>query len=203
MLAAAGLVAVCAVAAASVVLRVAPRGNPVEAARRLGSDGTFWTAGVPVAPPPLASGRGTIAPWRVGIQAGHWQIDQLPDELRRLRGNTGAQWRGLAESTVNVEIARRAVRQLQEAGVSAELLPATVPPGYDADAFVAVHADGGGARDSGWKISTPWRASETSRLLRGAGRRRARVLLTRRRPLVIIGSCTGGKCPVYQGRRAT
>ena len=166
-LAAAGLVVVCAVAAASVVLRVVPRGNPAAAARKADLARDFWTVGAPVAPPLPASGRGTIAPWRVGIQAGHWQIDQLPDEQRRLRPDTGAVWRTLTEASVNLEIARRVVRQLQEAGVSAELLPAAVPPGYDADAFVAVHADdGGGPVASGWKISTPWRASEASRLLR-------------------------------------
>jgi hypothetical protein len=166
-LAAAGLAVVCAVAAASVVLRVVPRGNPAAAAKRAGFAREYWMVGAPVAPPLPASGRGTISPWRVGIQAGHWQIDQLPDEQRRLRPDTGAVWRGLTEASVNLEIARRVVRQLQEVGVSAELLPATVPPGYDADAFVAVHADdGGGADPSGWKISTPWRASEASRLLR-------------------------------------
>jgi hypothetical protein len=166
-LAAAGLVAVCAVAAASVVLRVLPRGNPAAPARRLDAERLFWTAGAPVVPPLPSSGRGTIYPWRVGIQAGHWQIDQLPDEQRRLRPDTGAAWRNLTEAAVNLEIAKRVVKQLQDAGVSAELLPATVPPGYDADAFVAIHADdGGGADPSGWKISTPWRASGASRLLR-------------------------------------
>jgi hypothetical protein len=164
-LAGAGLAAVCAVAAAGVLLRVLPRGDPAAAARRL--ERSSWTAGAPVAPTPPPSGRGTLSPWRVGIQAGHWHIDQLPDEQRRLRPDTGAAWRGLTEAAVNLQIARRVVRQLQEAGVSAELLPATVPPGYDADAFVAVHADdGGGADPSGWKISTPWRASRASRLLR-------------------------------------
>ena len=114
-----------------------------------------------------AGDRGTLTPWRVGIQAGHWQIDQLPDEQRRLRADTGAQWGSLTESAVNLEIARRVVAQLQAAGVTADLLPATVPPGYDADAFVAIHADdGAGTAASGWKIATPWRASAASRLLR-------------------------------------
>ncbi len=108
-----------------------------------------------------------LAPWRVGIQAGHLDIAELPDEQYRLRGDTGARWHALTEVAVNVAIATRVVRQLQEAGVSAELLPATVPPEYDADAFVAIHADdGGGADISGWKIATPWRSSEASRKLR-------------------------------------
>jgi hypothetical protein len=168
-LAAAGLAAVCAVAAAGVVLRVMPRGNLPAAARRADPGRAFWLTGAPVVPPLRSTGRGTLAPWKVGIQAGHWQIAQLPDEQRRLRPDTGAAWGKLTEAGVNLEIARRVVRQLTEAGVSAELLPATVPPGYDADAFVAVHADdGGGASPTGWKISTPWRASQASRLLRDA-----------------------------------
>jgi N-acetylmuramoyl-L-alanine amidase len=162
VLAGAGLVLVCAVAAASVVLRVLPRGNLAAAARRR-------AAAQPglVVPLPAARTRGVTAPWHVGIQAGHWQIDQLPDEQYRLRGDTGAQWGRLTESAVNLEIARRVVLQLQHAGVAADLLPALVPAGYDADAFVAIHADdGAGTETRGWKISTPWRASEASRRLR-------------------------------------
>jgi len=166
VLAGVGLVALCAVAAASVVLRVTPRGDPVAAARRQ-AEINPWVGPVPIVPTPAVRTRGTTSPWRVGIQAGHWQIDQLPDEQRRLRTDTGAQWGPLTEAAVNLEIARRTVRQLQEAGVCADLIPATVPPGYDADAFVAIHADdGGGTAASGWKIATPWRASEASRFLR-------------------------------------
>jgi hypothetical protein len=118
-------------------------------------------------PVPVARPRGVLAPWHVGIQAGHWQIDQLPDEQYRLRGDTGAQWRNLTEAGVNMGIARRVVRQLRDAGVIADLLPALVPPGYEADAFVAIHADDGADTvTSGWKISTPWRSSEASRRLR-------------------------------------
>ena len=162
VLAGSGLLLVCVVAAASVVLRAWPRGNMAAAARRRAS-----TAPVLAVPLPVARTRGVLAPWHVGIQAGHWQIDQLPDEQYRLRGDSGAQWRSVTEVAVNMAIATRVVRQLQEAGVTADLLPATVPPGYDADAFVAIHADdGAGTEASGWKIATPWRSSEASRRLR-------------------------------------
>ena len=162
ILAATGHVQVCPLSAASVVLRAWPRGGPAAAARRR-------SPGAPVAaaPLPIARVRGVLTPWHVGIQSGHWQIDQLPDEQYRLRADTGAQWRSLTEAAVNKEIAGRVVRQLQDAGVMADLLPATVPPAYDADAFVAIHADDGGGTDtSGWKIATPWRSSEASRRLR-------------------------------------
>jgi N-acetylmuramoyl-L-alanine amidase len=73
----------------------------------------------------------------------------------------------MTEAEVNLAIARHVALQLEEAGVIVDLLPATVPPGYDADAFVAIHADdGGGSREAGWKIASPWRSSEASRRLR-------------------------------------
>src|SRR5947208_2356373 len=42
-------------------------------------------------------------------------------------------------------------------GIPAEFLPATVPSGYAADAFVAIHADGSPSTAArGFKISTRW-----------------------------------------------
>ncbi|MGO9410568.1 MAG: hypothetical protein ACLQCB_07415, partial [Spirochaetia bacterium] len=58
-------------------------------------------------PPPLYTERGLGRPWRVGIQAGHWQIDALPDELARLRTDTGASYGNLQEVDVNLRIAQR------------------------------------------------------------------------------------------------
>lgn len=107
-----------------------------------------------------------LAPWRVGIQAGHWKIEELPEELRRLRSSTGARSGVYKEVDANLEIARRVAEYLRSAGVQVDLLPATVPPGYQADAFISIHADGAprpGVR--GWKMSTPWRSSEASRKL--------------------------------------
>jgi hypothetical protein len=109
---------------------------------------------------------GLPGPPRVGVQAGHWRIAELPDELYRLRGSTGARWGGYREVDANLEIARRVVDQLRRGGVAAELLPATIPPGYLADAFVAIHADGASRSDArGWKAATAWRASDASRQL--------------------------------------
>src|SRR5581483_10081207 len=53
--------------------------------------------------PAADSSQFSCNPCRVGLQIGHYQTDQMPDEL--------------------------------------DVLPATVPAGYSADAFVAVHAD--------------------------------------------------------------
>ena len=118
------------------------------------------------APVPAVLSGFPLSPWRVGIQAGHWKVEELPAELRRLRSSTGARYGRYREVDANLEIARRVVQYLQAAGVQVDLLPATVPRGYKADAFVSIHADGAyrpGVR--GWKMSTPWRSSDASRML--------------------------------------
>jgi N-acetylmuramoyl-L-alanine amidase len=105
-------------------------------------------------------------PKRVGIQVGHWQAKDLPDELARLRTSSGANAAGYAEANVNMEIAKRVVKLLQDRGMIVDLLPATIPPGYDADAFVSIHADGAPAGSSrGFKLATPWRTSRASQHL--------------------------------------
>lgn len=79
---------------------------------------------------------------RVGIQAGHYQIDQLPDEQQALQADYGASAGGVNEVDINLDVAQKAVAILQADGVQADLLPATVPAAYCADAFLAIHADG-------------------------------------------------------------
>ncbi len=94
---------------------------------------------------------------RVGLQVGHWQSAALPDELARLRGSTGSSGGGYREPDVARVIAERAAVYLQQAGVTVDILPATVPVGYQADAFVALHTDGSAsASTSGFKIATHW-----------------------------------------------
>ena len=110
--------------------------------------------------------RGAGAPWRVGIQIGHLHAAELPPELARLRTSTGAYAGGVAEVEINVAVAQAAAAILEAAGIEVELLPATIPPRFDADAFVAIHADGNHhAATRGYKVSPPWRASPAARLL--------------------------------------
>ncbi|MCS6881120.1 MAG: N-acetylmuramoyl-L-alanine amidase [Oscillochloridaceae bacterium] len=105
-------------------------------------------------------------PPRVGLQAGHLRADELPEELARLRTSTGARWGDVTEAELNLAIANRVRALLEAQGVVVDILPATVPPGYDADAFIAIHADGSGnSAARGWKLATPWRASAASRAL--------------------------------------
>ena len=106
---------------------------------------------------------------RVGLQVGHLHSNELPDEMAQLRTSAGAHWGNVSEASLNLDIANRVKPLLEAQGVSVELLPATVPPGYDADAFVALHSDGSnGGSAHGWKLATPWRASEASKQLFGA-----------------------------------
>jgi N-acetylmuramoyl-L-alanine amidase len=93
------------------------------------------------------------------LQVGHWHIADLPDSLARLRDQTGTAAAGRTELQLNLDFARRTAALLEAAGVQVDLLPATVPDGYRADAFVAIHADGNFARRMrGYKVAPPWRS---------------------------------------------
>src|SRR5262245_12401355 len=105
--------------------------------------------GVPSSQPPIAVGiatpasRATPAPIhaRVGLQVGHWQAEELPDELAVLRAERGASAGGYNEVDVNFAIAQQVAAILTARGIAVDILPATIPPGYTADAFVAIHCD--------------------------------------------------------------
>ena len=95
-------------------------------------------------------------PPRVGLQVGHWYAQQLPDEQADMRDNPGAIWQGWREVDVNYAVTQAAAEALRADGVRVDILPATVPPGYKADAFVAVHSDQDlSGRDArGWKVAS-------------------------------------------------
>lgn len=109
------------------------------------------------------------APPRVGLQVGHLRSNELPEELARLRTSTGTRWGGVTEAELNLDIVNRIKPLLEAEGVIVDVLPATVPPSYAADAFLAIHADGSANTAArGWKLATPWRASEASKQLMAA-----------------------------------
>ncbi len=82
-----------------------------------------------------------VAGRRVGLQIGHLRIEELPEDQARLRGQTGGSGGGVREVDINIAVVQRATLLLQAQGVVVDVLPATVPRGYRADAFVAVHCD--------------------------------------------------------------
>ena len=107
-------------------------------------------------------------PRRVGIQVGHWKTDEVPAELHKLLGAGGAIWGDVAEVDVNMDIAKRVSAILIRSGVVVDLLPTTVPEGYVADAFLALHADSDGSGElSGFKMADgPLRGPFEDRLLK-------------------------------------
>lgn len=93
-------------------------------------------------------------PRRIGIQAGHWLAEQAPLELGRILTETGTSWNGINERNINWNIAHRIKAILETQGYVVDVLPATVPPGYLADAFVSLHGDGDGTgENSGYKMA--------------------------------------------------
>ena len=91
---------------------------------------------------------------RIGIQVGHWMTDDVPPELRRLEVQTGTSWNGITETEVTLDIATRLAALLRSHGYIVDILPTTIPAGYLADTFVALHMDGDGTgENSGYKLA--------------------------------------------------
>lgn len=109
-----------------------------------------------ILPPELQPIEPLTGPFVVAIQAGHWDAAELPDELERLRTSTGASSHGVREVDVNLAVARALKALIEARGWQAILLPATIPPGLRADAFIAIHADWGASPSiRGWKVAPP------------------------------------------------
>jgi N-acetylmuramoyl-L-alanine amidase len=98
-------------------------------------------------------------PAKVGLQVGHWKNDELPEELNKLKGSTGASVGSFKEWELNHKIAVETAEILEEKGIDVDIIPATVPEKYWADVFVAIHADGNeSSYISGYKVAGPWRS---------------------------------------------
>lgn len=94
----------------------------------------------------------------VVLQAGHWRSEEHPEEFAWLRSSTGAVHGGVREMELNVDIAHRVAEYLRAWGNEAYALPAVIPPGYRADAFVSIHADGHKNKNArGYKVATYYR----------------------------------------------
>ena len=93
---------------------------------------------------------------RIGLQAGHFEAEDAPDELASLRRNPGAPGGGRIEWEVTIEVARIAAKMLEERGYAVDVLPTKIPIRYRAHAFAAIHVDGSenqGLR--GYKLARP------------------------------------------------
>jgi N-acetylmuramoyl-L-alanine amidase len=80
-------------------------------------------------------------PVRIGLQVGHLGAADQPEELATLRTSTGGHWDGVDEVTVNLAVVEALAERLTAMGFEVEVLTATVPVAYRADALISVHAD--------------------------------------------------------------
>lgn len=80
-------------------------------------------------------------PKRVGLQVGHLNINELPEDQARLRTQTGGSGGGFREVDINLAVAERTAALLSARGIAVDILPAAVPRGYTADLFLAIHCD--------------------------------------------------------------
>lgn len=78
---------------------------------------------------------------RVGLQVGHLNPEAQPDELAKLRFNTGGYAKGIQELDINYATAAVLKDMLQNEGVQVDILPAVIPPNYQADLLISLHAD--------------------------------------------------------------
>ncbi len=90
----------------------------------------------------------------VGIQIGHLDAANAPEELKNIRYDFGAQVGSVTELAIATDIGNKTAAILKSKGVKVDVLPATIPIGYKADAFVSIHADGNDfSYVSGYKVS--------------------------------------------------
>lgn len=129
-----------------------PPPPPLPAPGSAGSQGAYQSFHTPL--PQVSLWNLSDQPPRVGLQVGHWQLENLPPELAGV--GAGASYGGVQEWQVNLAIAQGAAAFLQADGVAVDVLPATVPPHYQANVFVAIHADGDTSGEiSGFKVARP------------------------------------------------
>lgn len=127
-----------------------PDGQPRPLVRPPGGWGQFGRSQppTPVWNPP--------GPKRVGLQAGHYEAGDAPDELAGLRRNPGAPGGGRIEWEVTIDLAERAAEILRAQGVEVDVLPTRIPVRYRAHAFVSIHVDGDASgRLRGHKTARP------------------------------------------------
>lgn len=124
-------------------------GDPSPIRARVPASGAVLVAGAAqLLPPPVVPG-----PRRVAIQAGHWKAEEAPDEFPNLRFQGGGSVAGIDEVSLNLDIAEHVAGILRAEGIIVDVLPATIPPGYVADAFISLHADDDGfGSATGFKI---------------------------------------------------
>lgn len=78
---------------------------------------------------------------KIALQVGHWKTEQSPAELADLRKSFGATSGTIHEWQINYAIARKTADILKSNGFAVDILPTMIPTQYQADIFIAIHAD--------------------------------------------------------------
>jgi hypothetical protein len=144
---------------AGILPEISPVAPPAQARSPFVGWGRYWVDFSPEEERLYGNWKRPEGPMRVGLQVGHWKNDEAPDELSGLRrSGNGAVGGGKTEMETVLKIAELTKALLEQEGIRVDLLPATVPVDYIADAFVSIHADGNNNSSvSGFKISGPRR----------------------------------------------
>jgi hypothetical protein len=77
----------------------------------------YWQPMSEIEQPVYGKPIGPFDPPRVGIQIGHWQRENAPDELAGLRANSGANISGISEAEVMYEIGTLVKSYLEAEGI--------------------------------------------------------------------------------------
>ena len=175
-------------AMAGIALRaVAAREAPGRLSMPPGTAPTAAAKPTPAALPTPVLPAGPVSA-RVGLQVGHWRSEELPDELAVLREQRGGVGGGVAEVTVTLPVVRELANLLAARGVTVDVLPATVPPGYRADLFLAVHCDvNNDPAMRGYKLARSWNSQAPAlddQLIATVGARYAAATGLPRDPLI-------------------
>ncbi len=126
--------------AALIVLRAAPTPDHIADWLQPSGDSAPYTAPAVIGAATAAAATAPIQA-RVGLQVGHWEREKLPAELAVLRTEGGASAAGYQEVDINYAVAQQVATLLRARGITVDILPATIPSGYQADAFIAIHCD--------------------------------------------------------------
>ncbi len=81
---------------------------------------------------------------KIGLQIGHLDQDKVPPELSALNSNFENKFlQSIRDKEISItrEVAKELLKILEQEGFSVDLLSATVPEGYLADAFLSLHLD--------------------------------------------------------------
>ena len=129
-----------------------PAPSPAVPAAPQGPEAGKTTRGAPARP--------AVGSFRIGLQVGHWRNWEAPAPFNNNSGSSGG---GKTEAEVNLAMAQATAALLRERGYIVDVLPTWFTAGYRADAFVAIHCDGGVSSKRGFFADRPASSATAAR----------------------------------------